>query len=484
MDNKLFQKELLSKTYQELIRQHPKVDEALSTRVKDHERRCHRLLITEFPFFIYKEGLDKVRESLNKGSQSFSKLNQATKLYKQFLKTLKKDIEIPYWNDALAELAKKKQHKTYQKELMLAEKHLLNEWEKQVDTAYSKWELDIIAESRQQLLKEISEWLKFLETISEKVSAMGLDLGYFLDLSNGSLSMQDMSSLKKWCNYLAKDEGVKRLCDLLGKIERQAKESTLETIRQTEFISATCPDPDGNEEIVGITLAKDLERILPSELALLSNPASEVLFDVKFVESNLLCFDFVGTQSVAEEIQVDKQIESTQTEEKGPIIICVDTSGSMHGQPETIAKAITLYLANKAHQEDRPCYLINFSTQITTHDLSKGYSFKTLINFLQASFYGGTDVTPAIKHGIKIMEQDKFKKSDMIIISDFIMNTLPASVIESISKLKSAENKFYSLCIGEAFLSEARPDYFDEEWIFTPHNNRVIELHQFTQKIA
>ena len=49
------------------------------------------------------------------------------------------------------------------------------------------------------------------------------------------------------------------------------------------LIETYIPDINSREEIIGTKLAKDLEFILPSELALLSDPETEILFDLKFL---------------------------------------------------------------------------------------------------------------------------------------------------------------------------------------------------------
>ncbi len=52
-----------------------------------------------------------------------------------------------------------------------------------------------------------------------------------------------------------------------------------EIINSTVQYSVLKPDIHSNEEIIGIKLGKDLENIMPQELALLSDPDSELLFD-------------------------------------------------------------------------------------------------------------------------------------------------------------------------------------------------------------
>ena len=61
------------------------------------------------------------------------------------------------------------------------------------------------------------------------------------------------------------------------------------------------------------------------------------------------------------------------------MLIVIDTSGSMSGTPEIIAKALTLQAEKTAHAEKRACYLYAFGGQgqRIEHDLkiySRWYS--------------------------------------------------------------------------------------------------------------
>jgi len=47
--------------------------------------------------------------------------------------------------------------------------------------------------------------------------------------------------------------------------------------------------------------------------------------------------------------------------ELGPIILCLDTSGSMRGAREVVAKALVLECMRGAHRQQRKCYLYAFS---------------------------------------------------------------------------------------------------------------------------
>ena len=172
-------------------------------------------------------------------------------------------------------------------------------------------------------------------------------------------------------------------------------------------IETYIPDINSREEIIGIKLSKDLEFVLPSELALLSDPETEILFDLKFIESNLMCFEMQGLQPYKDMIEQDAEVSD---DSKGPMILCIDTSGSMNGTPEYIAKAIALYFATQSMKEKRKCFLINFSTSIETLELTNENGLKNIIDFLNMSFHGGTDVGPALSYALQLLEKESYKK--------------------------------------------------------------------------
>ena len=59
------------------------------------------------------------------------------------------------------------------------------------------------------------------------------------------------------------------------------------------------------------------------------NEESSILFDMKYIEGRLVCFDMEGLNKERFEIEEEKSIEIDEEEKLGPIIVCVDTSASM-----------------------------------------------------------------------------------------------------------------------------------------------------------
>jgi uncharacterized protein with von Willebrand factor type A (vWA) domain len=221
------------------------------------------------------------------------------------------------------------------------------------------------------------------------------------------------------------------------------------------------------------------------------NPATKLYFAQKFAESKLLSYSYINQQKTYRQEKTTEEVEASikEKEPKGPVIICVDTSGSMHGTPERVAKTITYALAKKCLEDDRKCFLISFSTGIEVQDLStieKGNGLTELVNFLRKSFNGGTDATPALVESLRQLKTENYKNADVLMVSDFIMGTLPQNIIESIKKEQEKGTYFYSLVIGTSANNQTI-QCFDESFDYNPNdkNSRRVfceKIHNITQK--
>ena len=54
-------------------------------------------------------------------------------------------------------------------------------------------------------------------------------------------------------------------------------------------------------------------------------------------------------------------VQVRPTADRGPILLCVDTSGSMRGPREIVAKALALECMRAAREQERGCYVFAFA---------------------------------------------------------------------------------------------------------------------------
>jgi uncharacterized protein with von Willebrand factor type A (vWA) domain len=179
--------------------------------------------------------------------------------------------------------------------------------------------------------------------------------------------------------------------------------------------SATKIPELSKSEVHGTHRSNDLMRMLPSELVNLEDETLETLFYARLLENNLLTYELKGITHVNGE---SDEISQKQT---GPVVACLDTSGSMAGQPLLKAKALLLAIANILKQEQRSLHVLLFGANGELKEFSMSDPNKSagLLNFLQQGFGGGTDFETPLKHALDIIKANAdYIKADILMVSD------------------------------------------------------------------
>jgi uncharacterized protein with von Willebrand factor type A (vWA) domain len=83
----------------------------------------------------------------------------------------------------------------------------------------------------------------------------------------------------------------------------------------------------------------------------MSDRQTEDLFCLKYASRKLQLFSNKPKNESVTKIEQQKITKPRM--EKGPIIVSVDTSGSMHGRPEQLAKCLLMQLLRMARKQKR-----------------------------------------------------------------------------------------------------------------------------------
>ena len=371
----------------------------------------------------------------------------------------------------------------------ILQRNFISDMEKNLVDRKNKWEQEQIDELRKAFLNELFQKIEKFMRIEKLLSPFINNFGRLWDLSSGIFEESGFEIFDTFAKLLENDESLQELAEILGKQSRAQSTFEKELRDKVVIKSEWKPKTAYRGEINGIKYSNDISCVLPSELALINNPTTKKLFQLKFAQKQLLSYNYRTKDEVKNEITEQEEISVEKKEPKGPIIICVDTSGSMQGTPENIAKTVTFALSKIAIEEERKCYLISFSTGIETLDLSDfsdGKSISKLVSFLQKSFNGGTDATPALNHSIEMLQKDGYKNADVLMISDFVMNSLPTDLVNSIEEEKNKNTYFYSLVIGSSG-NQNTIESFNHNWLYDTSNpnatrHLVEQLHEIKQR--
>ena len=457
----------LQTDYQDLFKQHSWLHGQVQQKLFSWGHQTKLDLWQRSPFAKHEENLKN-----HQHTGIFSQLPVDD--YQLFCKFSGLPFEKEFWQQ---ELVRSKQTKSHKQNLPL--KLLTEKWQQQLDKAKVLWQAEQINQLRQKALTQLKQELEVIKQLSQQLEQLGFGIGDDI----GNLTPQDIEEMKSWLNYWTQDKNAQQIAELLGKMRQIEQSEKIEQVKQTVYTKSPQIDVNSREEIIGLRLGKDLEYVLPSELALMADEETSILFDLKFLESKLMCFELQGMTYCDATTEIIVEQKSQEDEKPGPMILCVDTSDSMNGFPENIAKAMALFLGTKAKSENRPCFIINFSTRIETFEIMDKTGIPNLIAFLRQSFHGGTDAAPALHHAQKIMEQKNYQKADLLMISDFVMNSLPEDLLSAIAIQREAGNQFNSLVIGNDFMSERLKTHFDHEWIYNPNTQKIQELVQFKKDV-
>jgi uncharacterized protein with von Willebrand factor type A (vWA) domain len=352
--------------------------------------------------------------------------------------------------------------------------HFTEEWSNLLFQKKLKWELDIIEEHRKNFCEELYQKIEQLKKLQELLEPFTNELGRLWDMSKGRWQKINFDILRKYAELLERDKSLQELAEMLGRMRQAEKEYEEEIF--TEMISKPVwkAEHAAKEELVGIHESDDISSMLPAEAALLADESTELLFYKKFIEKKLQTFEYQAKFLSWEEEELKNKRRKEKEDKKGPFIICVDTSGSMHGTPETVAKTLCFALLKMAVKDNRKCYLISFSTGIETLELTDlKNNIEKLIGFLSMSFHGGTDAMPAIKEALRQLDTEDYKKADVVMVSDFVMPPFDENTKNKIIFAKENKTKFHSLVVGECSNKNAVEE-FDSNWVYNTNNQGCL----------
>ena len=194
------------------------------------------------------------------------------------------------------------------------------------------------------------------------------------------------------------------------------------------------------------------------------------------VDQSLLTFKYEDKRLVSSEDHYLEVNQRIRQKEKGPFIICVDTSESMYGRPEQIAKVLCLGILKMASREKRRAYLINFFDR---H--KKLWIFTTLpirlmlwqnssrCRFMAVPIFPSRCTKPFASS--KPMITATLMCWSFLI---FIMYRVDKEVLKEVRFYQQNHNvQFHSLTLSNDPSTQIL-EYFDTTWIYDPQRKGVI----------
>ena len=312
-----------------------------------------------------------------------------------------------------------------------------------------------------KMLKKFEEdWSPALDALDAAEDAFD-DIDPLLDGSEGFDAAQAVwhhTGWKQLASLRKKLENLKELRDLVRSLGRGGGKGPIRRAPQQIFSSGMPPgvirSEESPEETRGLTRSGDISRMLPIEARLLASSriqeksgkdsrtskTSRRLFMAKRAERMLLSYERAGWVD-DQPSKVTDRLELRPASEMGPIIVCLDTSASMLGPRETVAKSLTLECMRGAIRQQRKCIVYAFSGPENVMELELDIgpeSITKLLSFLTMSFSGGTDVDAPLALSLERLGREEWNLADILMVTD---GEIPPPDQDILQKLNTAKEE-------------------------------------------
>ncbi len=306
------------------------------------------------------------------------------------------------------------------------------------------------------------------------------------DLFDDSWSTPDWSVFDRARVVLESAPGLAALSQMIARGAAQDEPRTVwRTVRTIETVPTKVDIGIG--DVLGVNGRGDLRSALGSELALLAWPETEDLFARKLAERDIMSLEHRRTRTKTTEEERWERVQLPAPVRPGPLIVCLDTSGSMQGPPERVARAISLGLVREAIKNRRDLRLLAIQHGLKevhvpgAHGDSAAYhSADTVVGeapsrvdesvlrelqaFLSAPMGGGSDISPTLGTALGHLPRDENEVADVLMVSDIRFPKIGPAHLRTMYELQQRGlARFHALTIN-ALPIEDPLNLFDYRW--------------------
>jgi len=157
-------------------------------------------------------------------------------------------------------------------------------------------------------------------------------------------------------------------------------------------------------EVYSVEQGADVSRLLPAEQVLLTDPL----------------FELAGLEHIASRRAAQYAVRGTSKQSRGPLVLALDESGSMHGRRNEWAKAAAVALARVAFEDKRPVVVVHYSTSTVVQPIrpSDGAAvFAMIRSFLRGGTATGRALDVAVEQ-VKELARKGQKGADIVLVTD------------------------------------------------------------------
>lgn len=232
---------------------------------------------------------------------------------------------------------------------------------------------------------------KTLDSTSQEVQEVS-QLCQAWGLGTGDTCQVAFQNKKDAIEKIRHSSKLNKLTDLVGRFKESAITEQKKKAKH------------GAVEIKSVTVGDKIQDTLPSDRMNLCNDTTKKDFYRRMTENQLLTYSK----------------EAHKQKNKGPIIVCVDTSGSMQGDEEIWSKALTVGILEVAQMQKRDFACIIYSSHADKPIVIKKDEIapQKIIDCAECFHNGGTNFEAPLNEALELIKDSTFKDADIVFITD------------------------------------------------------------------
>jgi len=261
---------------------------------------------------------------------------------------------------------------------------------------------------------------------------------------NGKM-LNDLQEKRNLAARLSRNKTLKQIAKKLGALRRVWTER-----------KRAKPAKSNYEAVTGAKFSDSVINAFPTELALAGSKEGQALFALKYSQKTILTKDYTASRTDLG---------------RGPVVMYVDVSGSMHGELELWSKAIALVISEQALLDKRAVQIHLFDTVVgNSVEIKSGtQNTKELIDFVAGwTLGGGTSFNSVLSHVVG--QKENLKNSDILVLTDGNSEASPAwiSRVESLKNETGAQ--ITTICLDMS-VPDVCKQFSDETYSVDTSNN-------------
>jgi len=282
--------------------------------------------------------------------------------------------------------------------------------------------------------------------------------GIGLDVHSGRKAQMAVGNqLAKVVNDNAR---LRKIAELAGRLRRIASDQQRRKPRK------------GAGERVGRRFSNDLGNLCFRELVY-GTPGMRHVFAAKYAERSLACTE-----------KADKQ-----KDHKGPIVMCLDSSGSMGaGDADVWAAAVCLAFMQVAKEQNRGFAIVHFGHGVLRVDQFPGKDAMTpeaitdAVSFFAAD--GGTNFMDSLDRCVEVIrEQGEFKQADIVMVTDGRARVTDEWLAKWNRDRDELDFACNSILVGSATRTEINEQFSDETVVLRDAMADERDMHHLFGKV-